>query len=324
MLEIEGDDINTLARLHELLKKDKIKLLLPEVIELEFYKRLDIKHKIIKKVIDGYKNNIGNDKRNLNKKIRDDLIIKLNECINERDKNRKKVEKEINKIFSHKNTISKGLKLTTQLLVESYKSFLLNKKPYKEKEQGTIQSDCLIVESLKKYLETKKKYHFYFCSLNKSDFAEKVEGDNDNFVIHNDIAKDFLHIEYYINLFELLNDKFKTRYSKEQIEKLKEKEIESQNDFEMLGLINKGGFKATDFLNKYKFELPADIGIDYEKAVVPSGITKADILNNLGKINIPDGLPEMIVPSSHEGVSRIIPNLNQNTKSLNINNKDKE
>src|SRR3989338_3510689 len=123
LLEIEGDDINALNDLHKLLNNNRLYLLLPDVIELEFYRRLKEKTEELVDSINRHKGSIGEDV-SLNKKITKDLIGKLNEVIEERRKTKIKVEGEIQKIFTHKNTIK--LPLTAELLVDGYKYFLSN------------------------------------------------------------------------------------------------------------------------------------------------------------------------------------------------------
>jgi hypothetical protein len=222
LLELEGDDINALTKLHRLLDSKKITLLLPEVVELEFYKVLEEKTGELKKKVGSYKESINKD-ASLDKKIKNDLISKLDECIKEREKNKEKVKKEIGEIFrSDVGVIKKELHIKPDNIVNAYKLFLAGKKPSKL-NRGEIQADCLIVEILADYFKGKDNYELFFCGRDKADFTVNSGTDNKMLKIHPDISKKFKHIEYHANLFQLLNDKFKAEYSKKSIEKLEEK-----------------------------------------------------------------------------------------------------
>lgn len=224
LLELEGDNLDTLNDLEKLLEKNKVKLLLPEVVELEFYKVLENKFSELKKKIGLYGTSIKNDK-SFDEKIREDLVRKLEECVKDREKNTEKVKEKMEGIFGNKKfTIKKDLAIKEKYLLNAYKSFLSGEKPSKE-GAGTIQPDCVIIETLASYFQGTGKYELFFCSANKWDFAQNPKAEN-SFSIHKDIAKRFKNIKYYVNLFELLNAEFGGQYSKESIEKIKEKEAE--------------------------------------------------------------------------------------------------
>ncbi len=222
LLELEGDDLNTLKELHDLLDRQKIKLLLPEVVELELERGLENKIEGLKLKIGKIKELINKD--NFDKRVKADLVKKLNDCIKDREKNTKRVKEELQKIFASRNTIK--IKIIQNNLLNSYRMFLLGKKPYNSKLKGEIQPDCIIIDLLQKFFQ-KKDYKLYFCSQNKDDFTQNPNKKGINLVIHKDISEKFEHIKYYQNLFELLNSEFSGKYSQKSIEKLKEKEKET-------------------------------------------------------------------------------------------------
>jgi len=230
LLEIDGDNLEVLNKLHDLLDKNKVKLLIPEVIKLEFYKVLKNKIDSLTNLIGVHKKNINTD--NFNKKIKEDLIKKLEECAEERRQISKKVTTEIELIFDHVNTIQVGLELTPQIFVDAYKLSLSGDKPYK-KEAGLdnlFQQDCLIIESLRTFFRSLSDYEFYFCSQNKTDFAEKETKDMEALGVHKQIKNGFQHISYYENLGKLLNKEFKSKISKETIQKLEDGKIAEAMD----------------------------------------------------------------------------------------------
>ncbi len=228
LLELEGDSLDTLNELEKLLEKNKVKLLLPEVVELEFRKVLENKFSELKKKIGLYKTSISNDKT-LDEKIREDLVLNLDNCIKERERNTEKVEKKMEELFkNNKFTIRKDLSIKDNHLVGAYKAFLSGEKPFKS-GLGIMQPDCVIIEALAEYFSNIENYKLFFCSFNKEDFAKNPKAKN-SLKIHEDIEKRFKHIKYYRNLFELLNAEFDGKYTKESIEKLEEKKVSLYDD----------------------------------------------------------------------------------------------
>lgn len=216
LLELEGDDHDILKKLHTLLEQNKLTLLLPEVVELEFDKILQEKFEKIENQIGKYKEAINKD-NTLDSKVKLDLTAKLTESTDERAKNKVEVAKTVAKLFQHKNTIK--LKLSSLVMENAYRRFLANKKPYNREEEGQIQPDSLIIEGAKEYLQSKTDYEFLFCSSNKRDFVDNPKDKDNKFVISKAINSDFSNINYYITLFQCLNDNFQTKYPKEVIEK---------------------------------------------------------------------------------------------------------
>lgn len=127
LLELEeGDDINSLNDLIKVLDKNKVKLLLPEIIEIEFHKKLNERFESIEKSINKHKENIGFDNA-LPQKVKQEMIKNIDECIKKRDKNKIKVEKSITKIFSHKNTLTTKMEIDGDLMAKGYKRSLTGK-----------------------------------------------------------------------------------------------------------------------------------------------------------------------------------------------------
>jgi hypothetical protein len=219
---IEGDDINVLKELHTLLNKNKLKLLLPEIVQLELYKVLDNKMRDLEGVINGYKERFNKDNE-LDERIRKELTDNLSSLLEDRKENSKEVMGELEKIFSHKNTIKKELLLTSEIFINAFKYFLHQSKPYNIKEPGPIQGDCLMMETVKNYLSNKKEYILYFCSDNTSDFTEESTGSVKKiYGIPRSIKEQFKKIEYYKNLLGLLKKVFKIKISPESISKFDE------------------------------------------------------------------------------------------------------
>jgi len=224
LLQIEGDDINVLKDLWDILERNKVVLLLPEVIELELDKVLRDETASLKQAIGERKGLIGQKEEGLDKRIIEDLKSKMDEVVKERESNSGTVKKEIKRIFSHKSTIK--IKLTNDILLESIKSMIAGKKPMKKSIKG-IDSDTLIIQSLKTFLSSKDSYELYFCSQNHIDFGDSSPKDVVNssiIAIHPDIGSNFESILYYTNLLTLLNEKFDKKYGPDEIKKAEKKE----------------------------------------------------------------------------------------------------
>jgi predicted nucleic-acid-binding protein len=232
LLESE-DTLRILDDLLNLLNSDTIKLLLPEVIELEFYRVLETKTLAIKNQITGFITKIKNDEL-LRSKAKDAIAGKIQGYIDELDTNKIETLNRIKSIFDHKNTIR--LPITPESLTQAYIYSLHKKKPYKDsnakvvtsgnilpqKRDYSIQNDCIIVEILKAFIDKETSaYNFYFCTANTSDFSkyEQVEGGTK---IHDNIKELFKHIELFTSLVELLTNKFSKTYPDELIRESKE------------------------------------------------------------------------------------------------------
>lgn len=239
---VEGDDIDVLKELHKLLDKNKLKLLLPKIVELELEKVLDNKMEDLKRVINGYKEKVNKDNE-LDERIKKELTDNFSSLLKDREENSKEVKSELNSIFSHKNTIKKELLLTPEVFINAFKYFFHQNKPYNIKEPGPIQGDCLVMETVKNYLSNKKDYILYFCSDNTSDFTEESTGPvKKTYEIPSSIKKQFENIEYYKNLLGLLKKVFK-------IKKISSKSI-SKFDEQLKTLVQKELQKNIEDLEK--------------------------------------------------------------------------
>lgn len=217
LLELEGDDHGVLKKLHSLLEENKLTLLLPEVIQLEFEKNLQEKFEKIKNQIGRYKEAINKDGE-LDSKVKKDLMSKLTECSDERARNKSEGIQTIKKIFQHKNT--QKIKLNSLAMENAYRRFLANKKPYSKREDGQIQPDCLLVEGVNEYLKDKTDYELFLCSANKDDFSDNPKEKDQPIIIARDISANFSNIKYYVNLFQCFDENFQTKYPKKVIEKV--------------------------------------------------------------------------------------------------------
>lgn len=221
LLQIEGDDINALKSLKEVLDADSVTLLLPEVVQIEFEKKLpktiidlEAQMALMKEYI---ARNSG-----MGKKVIHELCQKMDSIVENRKDNTDNVRNEISEIFSHKNT--KKIPLTSKIILEATRHVLMAKKPSND-QNWVINADVLLINSVKDYLKKETDYNLYFVSSNYKDFSnsEKDSSTDTVLLIHNDIGKMFHHIEYYRLLLKLLTDKFGKTYTSEDITKEEQK-----------------------------------------------------------------------------------------------------
>jgi len=215
--EKEGDTIKDLKKISQLLEEKKITLLMPEVVELEINAQVDKKFSQIDRDLGSIREHISNS--SLNRKIKKDIGDKIGDVVRERKDNSIDVKENINLILGNSQTIK--IPMTFNHMVDSYKRFLLNIKPYKNGQNGEIQPDCMIIEALQDYLNNKNsQYKLYICTQNADDFCDSKKKKT---VISSDILESFNgEILCYVNLYELLNDKFGADFSNERVSALKE------------------------------------------------------------------------------------------------------
>jgi len=211
-------NIETVDNLINLLNKNKVKLILPEIVKIEFYKKaeetlLEIRRIIIKvindKLEDIYKNYsfLKEDKRELKRYLK--------RLLTKREENYKDVRQKIEEIFNNKNVIN--VPFDNNVLLKAIIRALRGKKPFKKKENNhkeIINQDCLIFESIVSILpklKRDKKNKLIICSDNYKDFAER-DKETKEYLLHHEIMEDLIqNTVYYRNLPEALSKEFEKK-----------------------------------------------------------------------------------------------------------------
>ena len=217
----------TIKKLNELLDSNEIKLILPEVVKIEFFRvvnteldkiKNDVQNlkKIIKKEFPTY---LENEKNNLNKLIE--------EIFTKRKSSSKSAKEEIDSLFSKQNVIN--IPINAEIFINAYKRALAGLKPYNMKfwclgcdePKNIINADSLIFESI--LSETKKsgKIELIFCSENHTDFAifDKKEKKH---ILHPELKSELpKNTKYYLHLTEALYFEFKAIIKKAEKDKFK-------------------------------------------------------------------------------------------------------
>jgi len=266
-----------------MLDENNIKLLVPEVVKLEYEKTVEkafnnnIKNKVgeLKSLLNqgligylkknGLKNYLGQDdisaklnsvinENNTMKHIgaefplhlREPILCKADKIKNNREKGKNKAKKVLNEIMALENSLI--IDLTYDIIVEAEKRRIQEKAPSKNGSHKNDQ-DCYIIETLKMFLQdTSSNSELLFCSNNTKDFANS--NNNSNFILHEDIRKDFEKIDvktkYYESLPDMLEKEFSKRINADEIKATEEiKKSTTQTT-------NSKGMTLGELLNKLK------------------------------------------------------------------------
>lgn len=230
------ESIEALKNLLKVLEYNKIRLILPDVINLEYKRLRNEKESELKDVYHQYSTLLSTplprekQPRQLSEDAKAQLIEKLMEAQRKEEEKMNQASGLTEKIFSHKNTYK--IKLTEKIFLEAYKRGLEGKRPFvmkvnkvKDGEGNNepihdIQPDCLIVESARALLQGKKNFEFFVC-VNDSDYfrSEKKEKLDEDIKINLKVKKT------YTKLTDLLNDIFKLKIPK--VEKIRREEATS-------------------------------------------------------------------------------------------------
>ncbi len=208
-----SEKITVLRHLLGALNKSQVDLILPEVVILECERK---KEKIKEDLDTLYCNAIGGvEKASIpNKKIAQHPLKTIKKTMEDlciREKNKIEIAwKLFEEIRNHRNTHI--IELDERILLKAYKRGLIGKRPFKQKiiaikdsefnnkPVHEIQSDCVLVESVKLFLEGEENFELYL-GTNDSDFYIS----NEKKALHPDIINDLKVKDSYLTLSDLLN-----------------------------------------------------------------------------------------------------------------------
>jgi hypothetical protein len=230
--EMEGLNLGFLDKIKKLLNKNKIILVLPEVIKNEIENELKM----------GFYN------------LENGIESKLSERISEKEKDKKKksllpeiyrkLEKDgvkllkikqkksetiINSIFEHKNT--RIIKLNNDIITLGITRSLRMIPPYndynKDKPTFLKDRDCIAFESLlysSKEIKDSNNLELIICT-DDCDYYRRDDKNKLDSEIEKDASRKFKTIFVYKNLIQMLRKKFNEHYTVKQEEKYQDREI---------------------------------------------------------------------------------------------------
>lgn len=264
----------TIDNLYKIINREDVKLLMPEVVKLEFNNKAksifknDVTNNInrVKQEIKNisFPDYLGEEKSEIEKNIEN--------LLKEREQNLERVSNKIlANILENQNTI--WLNLNNDIFLNAYKRALSGRKPHKGSYNSSsgdieqsINADCIIIESLIDYFKNKEteEDELLFCSNNTKDFA-LFSKENNIHEIHPEIKEDLkIKVKYYNNLPDLLKYEFKSNINKNETQKIKAMDTES---------------KIIDIL--YKLGVPLQVkGYQYLKQAILMVVENVEIINN--------------------------------------------
>ncbi len=226
-------------KLFEVIASNNIKLLLPEIIEIELYRKVDSTYFQIEKAVKGFIKRLSSDFPSLLNKDKGDFIKAAEDILKNRTAAKTRAMAKISSLFDSSNVIR--IKLNSEIMINAFKRALSGRKPYKysycvecKELSNLFDSDCLIFESLLHQLsELNGRAKLVFCSDNINDFAEFDKKMKSHVLFHdllNDLPKG-ISVKYYRHFAEALNSEYSAKIKKTDIREIENisKSISLQN-----------------------------------------------------------------------------------------------
>lgn len=242
-----GHEPETIEKLNKLLNSNKLILILPEIIELEFFRELEVTLTQIKKSCDNFKKEFKKSKifpSYLNDE-KEKIFKIINQIYEKREESSKESKNRIMKLFKHNNV--EKIPLNFDIFLNGYKRVLSGKKPcksYKDEKKHIIDADSMIVESIIYFTKDKKNIDFILCSDNHKDFGIYEEEIKDH-ILHDDIKEDLpKNTKYYTDLFKVFDEELDS-----QVNVKEQKEI--KNNLTVLETIQEERIKIVEAAKEY-------------------------------------------------------------------------
>ena len=188
LMNAEGADPELLVTICNSMRKKGLRLLLPEVVELEYYRK-------VPELLDNIRQQIKKFRAEITTQVLPGPDVSaLHQTLNQLESARESAAARAQEHFS-KLAADDGLTvrapLTGDILAEATAYALAGRKPSKKALQGRVDSDSLIVASLAAFSRSENfsaEETILLCSDNHSDFATWSK-EAQRHVVHADIAK---------------------------------------------------------------------------------------------------------------------------------------
>ncbi len=247
----EKEDDELLKSVLAILDSGEAKIILPEIIELEYKRKVRLELRRIKDSLDAAKTVIG--EKVSSSQIKKEIKLSIDKASTDRESKIEETEKTVEKIFRHKNTIF--LKLDTATFLDAYKRGIMGLKPYKHEGDFMVQPDCIVVEATKSFLAGQSDYELLICGADITDYATADKG---GVKLHPDIDREFNKVRYYTKLHKLLQKEFGADISEEKLTITKaEKGPQGPSSISSESMLSHGlygGVSVTDPLGSYPKE----------------------------------------------------------------------
>lgn len=189
------------------LGNNHVKLILPEVVQLELEKVLPQTMSAVVKSFGTVKKNVQEVAENslLSHSAEKKLLDAVKSARAELDSDVKDALDLIN-LISNESDKCIVLPLAQEDLIAATKMAIKGDKPSKPKaEWGLVQEDCLIVAALERFMNDNPGSEMAICSSNTADFATKTS-DGKGYALHEQIASRLGDCRFYSNPVDLMTD----------------------------------------------------------------------------------------------------------------------
>jgi hypothetical protein len=227
LLTESGHTPQTIDQLINLLDGNQINLVLPEIVEIEFFREVDLELSKVEKHVKGLKDLIDTNFPTYLKPDKDQFMTSAQDIYSKRKASSQAAKAKLTSLFGRQNVIKTPL--SPKIFIDAYKRAMSGKKPSKTKycsECGAIKqridADCMIFESILSIKSEFEDNELIFCSANKEDFA-LYDKKQDKHFLHPDIVACFsqkTEIKYYIKLVDALKAEFNKTVNREEKEKI--------------------------------------------------------------------------------------------------------
>lgn len=221
LLYKEGLTPEAIDKLKHILISNKTKLLLPEIVEIEFFRVVDDGLTIIKEHVSKLKKTLESDFPSYLEYEKKEFMRAAEDILGKRVFSSKAAKTKIQALFSGDKIMK--IPLTPEIFLNAIKRGLSGKRPYKYKVcqechemKNLINNDSLIFESIiSRINELGKDNELIFCSDNTHDFADK-----DKKGLHPELLKDVssgVSVRYYSHFVESLKKEFNEKIPAEEV-----------------------------------------------------------------------------------------------------------
>lgn len=270
-----------LERLMGWLGDNRVKLLLPEVVQLEL-------EKVLPQTMANATKSFGSVKKSVQEVVQSSLLSHSAETrlLDAVKAARGELENDVNDARSLIRNISNEpekcvvLPLKQEDLLSAMKMSIKGEKPSKPKtEWGLVQEDCLIIAALERFMKEEPDAEIAICSSNTADFATKAV-DREGFVLYEQIASRFESCRFYSNPVDLMGDE--TFISQEAVEMSDKETLKSSYEAtsEAIRTMNRMNADTIEAISRALLKYnPSNYYSDLA-AQIPSTLSKVGLAND--------------------------------------------
>jgi hypothetical protein len=256
LLSVPEQSPEMIDELSKIVESGRVKLILPDIVEIEFLRELELELDKIELFTKKFVEIIRREFRDyIIKSDKEKYILSAQDIYKKRKRSSEAAKKKLESLF--KLEIVKRVKLSPEIFVAAYKRTAQGKKPCGTRGpvenaimRPVIDDDCIIFESVLSLKSELEDNELIFCSANHKHFA-RFDEKQKRHVLDPDLRLSFpeaVDIKYHLYLTDVMKSEFK-------------KEISKQEIYDFRGYFDQIGKFDADMLRKFISQL-ADIKLD--------------------------------------------------------------